>query len=177
MPRQLLRDGSIVDDDWRYWHEEPAPAAVEGASPDAIGLIISHDAWFAERRRWLEAPGRLGIVLGPAVDVGTLQGDLSRLSLIAAEFGSPTEGRGYSQARVLRERLRFAGELRARGEIHQDQVFFLARCGFNALELPAAELAAGRAALATFTFAYQASNDLGLGAPLRLRNLSPHFPG
>jgi uncharacterized protein (DUF934 family) len=172
MPRRLLRDGNLVNDDWRYWNED---AAADGGTLDEpgadtdYGLIISYEAWFAERARWLAHAGRLGIVLLPAEDVRPLERDLSALGLIAADFPSPSEGRGYSQGRLLRERHKFGGELRARGRIGQDQVFFLARCGFNAFELPEAELPAARAALGTFSTAYQASNDRGLEHPLRAR--------
>ncbi len=80
-----------------------------------------------------------------------------------------SEGRGYTQGRLLRERWGFAGELRARGAIHRDHVFLLARCGFNSFELPESELEGGAAALRTFSAAYQSSNDLGLRSALRHR--------
>ena len=60
--------------------------------------------------------------------------------LIAAEFSGPAEGRGYTQARQLRERFEFAGELRAIGYVRRDQLFFMARCGFNSFELPDADI-------------------------------------
>jgi uncharacterized protein (DUF934 family) len=69
---------------------------------------------------------------------------------------------------VLRERLKFAGELRATGYVRRDQLFFLARCGFNSFELSAADFADPRAALSTFSWAYQPANDAGL--PLKLRH-------
>jgi uncharacterized protein (DUF934 family) len=87
--------------------------------------------------------------------------------LIAADFSGPGEGRGYSQARVLRERWKFGGELRATGYVRRDQLFFMARCGFNSFELPDAEIEAAHAALAIFSWAYQPSNDAGL--PLKLQ--------
>ncbi len=73
------------------------------------------------------------------------------------------------QGRLLRERLGFAGELRARGVIRRDHVFLLARCGFNSFELPESELEGAAAALRTFSAAYQSSSDRGLGAALRHR--------
>ena len=66
-----------------------------------------------------------------------LRADLARLSLIEIEFPSPSEGRGYSQARVLRDRLKFTGEIRAVGHVKRDQIFFMARCGIDAFELAA----------------------------------------
>jgi uncharacterized protein (DUF934 family) len=106
-------------------------------------------------------------VLSPAHHVELLLTDLPRFALIAADFSGPGEGRGYSQARVLRERWKFGGELRATGYVRRDQLFFMARCGFNSFELPDAEIEAAHAALAIFSWAYQPSNDAGL--PLKLQ--------
>lgn len=162
MQRQLLRDGKVVADDWTYQiDEEVAPAAG--------GLIITLAQWVAERSAWLAAPGRLGVVLSPAHRVEQLAPDLSRFELIVAEFPGPSEGRGYTQGRLLRERYRFPGEMRAAGYVRLDQIFFLARCGFNSFELPESELEAAATAFSTFSAAYQPANDAGLPSPLRLR--------
>lgn len=82
---------------------------------------------------------------------------ISRLDLVALEFPNPGDGRGYSQARLLRERFRFRGELRALGAgVRQDQAFLLARCGIDSLETPAGvDLEAVRAALERYDVAYQ----------------------
>ncbi len=77
----------------------------------------------------------MGLVLTPDAKVEQLAPDLARFALIALEFSGPGEGRGYSQARLLRERLGFGGELRAVGYVRRDQLFFMARCGFNSFEL------------------------------------------
>ena len=73
------------------------------------------------------------------------------------QFPNPGDGRGYSQGRLLRERFGFTGELRAVGAgVRQDQVFLLARCGFDALELAAGEdPQAALAALSRYDVAYQ----------------------
>ena len=55
---------------------------------------------------------------------------------VAIEFSGLAEGRGYSQAQMLRKRFKFTGELRAVGNIQRDQLFFMARCGFDAFEMP-----------------------------------------
>ena len=99
--------------------------------------------------------------------VALLLPDLPRLALIAADFSGPSEGRGYSQARILREQWKFGGELRATGYVRRDQLFFMARCGFNSFELPETDIEAAHAVLATFSRAYQPSNDAGL--PLKLQ--------
>jgi uncharacterized protein (DUF934 family) len=161
MPRRLLRDGEIAVDEWR------TPA--EGPVADDAALMLPMAEWRADRARWLEHSGPLGVILGPADDEHELVADLPRLALVAAEFASLSEGRGYTQGRLLRERWGFARELRARGAIHRDHVFLLARCGFNSFELPETEFEGAKAALHTFSAAYQYANDLGLRSALRHR--------
>lgn len=127
--RSIIRRREVVADDWRYVDEDPAGAG--------RALILPLARWHEERAQWWLWAGRLGVRIGPTDRVELLKPDLTRLSLIAVEFSGPSEGRGYTQARLLRERLRFAGELRAVGYVKRDQLFFLARCGFDAFELSA----------------------------------------
>jgi uncharacterized protein (DUF934 family) len=164
MPRQLLRDGVVVDDEWSYLAE------VQDGAP-AAALILSLAEWQGGRDAWLARGARLGVTLQPADHVDQLVADLPRLALVAAAFAGPSEGRGYSQARILREQWGFTGELRATGYVRRDQLFFMARCGFNSFELPDSELGAAATALSTFSRAYQPSNDAGLPFKLQLRPL------
>ncbi|HMA00341.1 MAG TPA: DUF934 domain-containing protein [Steroidobacteraceae bacterium] len=168
MPRRLLRDGRIAVDEWTYLTEAGDAVAPGSAdSPDAV--ILTFDQWQSDDRRWRAAPQRLGVILSPFNKVEQLAPDLSRFDLVGAEFAGPSEGRGYTQGRLLRERYGWRGELRATGYVRRDQVFFLARCGFNCIELPEADLGAAAAAFSTFTARYQPSNDLGLGRKLQHR--------
>jgi uncharacterized protein (DUF934 family) len=107
--------------------------------------------------KWQRRTGRLGVRLGPGDAVEELAPLLPRLALIALEFPSPGDGRGYSQARLLRERLDFRGELRAVGAgVREDQAFLLARCGFDCLEPPAGvDPETLRLALRRYDVAYQ----------------------
>lgn len=145
--RSIVRHGQIVPDEWRHLAEAPADAAVP--------LIVPWASWRQEPAAWLARSGPLGVRLAPADAVEELAPHLPRLALVAAEFPGPSEGRGYTQGRLLRERYRFAGELRAVGA-KQDQAFFLARCGFDAIEpAPGEDLEAVRRALGRFSVAYQ----------------------
>ncbi len=159
MPRRLLRDRRIVEDEWQYFSE------AEGKS-DAP-LIVTFDQWQSDPGAWIARGGRLGVLLSPAAKIEQLAPDLAWFALVAAQFPGPADGRGYSQGRQLRERWHFTGELRATGYVRHDQLFFLARCGFNSFEMPEEELANAQAAFATFSAAYQPSNDLGLAFKLR----------
>lgn len=164
MPRLLLRDRVVVNDDWQHWEDT--------AADPGTGLIIPFEQWVEARDTWIHYRGPLGVVLTPAHRVEQLAPDLAHFALIGAHFTGPNEGRGYTQARQLREQWQFKGELRASGHVRQDQVFFMARCGFNSFELPEHELNAALAALDTFSAAYQPANDTGLKARL-VAALSP----
>jgi uncharacterized protein (DUF934 family) len=168
MPRQLLRDGRIVADDWTYL-TEAADAGAPGAADSPNAIILTFDQWRSDEPGWRAAPQRLGVILSPVDKVEQLAPDLSRFDLVGAEFPGPSEGRGYTQGRLLRERYGWRGELRATGYVRRDQVFFLARCGFNSFELPESDLQAAAGAFSTFTARYQPSNDLGLALKLQHR--------
>jgi uncharacterized protein (DUF934 family) len=159
MPRRLLRDRQIVVDEWLY----VAEAAADASAP----LIVTFDQWQMEPDTWIERGSPLGVVLSPAHKVEQLAPDLSHFALIAAEFSGPGEGRGYTQARLLRERWNFRGELRATGYVRRDLLFFMARCGFNSFELPETDIEDAYTAFSTFSAAYQPSNDLGLAVKLQ----------
>jgi uncharacterized protein (DUF934 family) len=161
MPRQLLRDRQLVEDDWRYAEE-----LGEGASA-ASDVILSFDQWRSERDARVARNGRVGVVLLPEHKVEQLGQDVPHLSLMACRFPGPSDGRGYTQGRLLRERYGFRGELRAVGYVRFDQLFFLARCGFNSFELAENDLVGAQDAFSTFTAAYQPMNDRGLTAKLQ----------
>jgi uncharacterized protein (DUF934 family) len=80
----------------------------------------------------LEQRGRVGVWLGPADDPALLAPYVDVLPVIAVDFPQFTDGRGYSTARLLRQKYGYQGELRAIGDILRDQLFYLQQCGFNA---------------------------------------------
>jgi uncharacterized protein (DUF934 family) len=84
---------------------------------------------------WLAGGGRkLGVRLTAAEAPEVLAGRLEILALVALEFPKHRDGRAFSAARVLRERLGFGGELRAVGDVLLDHAFLMVRCGFDAFE-------------------------------------------
>ena len=145
--RHILRQHKYVADDWRYFGEE---------ATDADALVIPVAELRADRAKWLARGGPLGVRVGPADKVEELAEELPRLKLIAIEFPSFSDGRGFSQARILRTRLGYKGELRAVGAVKQDLLFFMARCGIGEFELAAGEdVEEATRALQRYTVAYQ----------------------
>ena len=97
-------------------------------------IVDEPDAQWQSLSDWQAAGGSRGRV---TVNVDS-EPDQSWLSAdaIAVDFPALTDGRGLSLAVLLRTRYRYTGDLVARGGVHEDIVHFLARCGFNVIELP-----------------------------------------
>src|SRR5260370_41328214 len=104
MPRQLLRDGRIVVDDWTYLTEaanaeadagnaEAGKAGVLGSAYPPNAIILTFDQWRSDEPRWRAAPERLGVILSPASTVVQLAPDLSPFDLLRADFPGPSPGR------------------------------------------------------------------------------------
>lgn len=153
--RRLIKQREVIVDEWRYADEDPVGRE--------RALILPFARWKAEREQWWLWDGRLGVRVGPTDPVAELKNDFTRIGLIAIEFSGLAEGRGYSQAALLRSRYKFTGELRAVGKIQRDQLFYMARCGFDTFELPeGADLNVALTAFDDFDVAYQGAYDAGI---------------
>jgi len=129
---QLIKDGAVVSDRWTLLPAGSALANVHSGFPSIVPLAL----WRAERAA-LRDRGDVGVWLGSADDPAELADDFATLPLIAVEFPQFTDGRGYSIARLVRERYKFTGELRAIGDVLRDQLFALAQCGFDTFAIRA----------------------------------------
>lgn len=116
------------------WHalggEDGPPVSI---NPSA-NLLLDVTQWHAVRAQW-PADLPVGLKLANDQDVEDIVDDLPRFALVALHFPKWVDGRAYSQARLLRSRYRFTGEVRATGEVLVDMVPLLARTGFDAAVL------------------------------------------
>jgi uncharacterized protein (DUF934 family) len=107
-----------------------------------------------------EAPETPALALANTDDVQALGDRLAGVNLIVLNFPSFTDGRAYSQARLLRERLGYTGELRATGAVFLDQLPFMLRCGFDSFESEQKGFAEALAKARTlFSVVYQPTGD------------------
>lgn len=126
-----LIDGApqiVENDPWQ--RIDPVPEAL----PEGL-LILPLSAWIARQDEATlrgERPSADGLCLAPDDEVESLQPYLGVLRLIAIDFPSFRDGRGYSQAYLLRTRLGWRGELRAVGDVLRDQLSHMRQCGFDA---------------------------------------------
>lgn len=129
----LIKDGAIAVDSWRQvFTEEELEAA---GSTESQCLLLSLPLWLKHAQNVARQGHAVGIWLGPDDEPDELAPALNALPIIAIQFPTFTDGRGYSLARLLRGRYGFSGELRAIGDVLRDQVYLLHRCGFNAFAL------------------------------------------
>jgi uncharacterized protein (DUF934 family) len=126
----LIKGGRFVADPW--CHLEDGDAV-----PPALPVTVSYKRWQAERALLLERAAPLGLRLPNDASAMALAADRDRLALIVLNFPRFTDGRAYSQARLIRGRLGYTGELRASGDVLRDQLLFMRRCGFDAFAVNA----------------------------------------
>jgi len=147
--RSIIRRREIVADELRY-PGEPTESGIR---------VLTRSEWSAAAAAGT-LPDPAALLLTATDELEALAPQLNSLRYIVIEFAKIGEGRGYSQARLLRQRYGYRHELRARGALKRDQLVFLARCGFDAFDLdPSEDLPASLAALDSFSVAYQDGYD------------------
>ena len=155
-PAERLRSAmNFIDahhDAWRLIAGEDGPVPHPDPRRDALLTLAQ---WHAVRDSW-PAGMNTGVIVPNDTDIEVLGPDLPRLSLVVLQFPKWTDGRAYTQGRLLRRRFRFTGQVRATGEVLVDMVPLLARTGFDAAQLRSDQsLESARRALGFFPGHYQ----------------------
>jgi uncharacterized protein (DUF934 family) len=124
----LVKGGQIAADRYiRILDDAPIPAS--GA------VLVPAERFLADAAEFAARQGETGVIWPNNRDIDELSPHLDKLALVALVFPKFQDGRAYSQARILRERLGFRGELRATGQVLRDQFVFMLRAGFDAFEV------------------------------------------
>ncbi|MBX2807381.1 MAG: DUF934 domain-containing protein [Cellvibrionaceae bacterium] len=158
MPKQdyIIKDGAVTEDAWQWLVDK---TLASHAIPDGQ-VIVSLDTWL-QAQKALSLRDGIGVLLNNDCDLDAIASALLSRPLIAIDFPLFTDGRGFSLARLLRDRYGYRGDLRACGHIIRDQLCYLKRCGFNEFS-PAdkqLDLNAALASLNDFSEAYQTGSD------------------
>lgn len=148
----LIKNGHQVENTWIHVSD-----GNYGATPN--GITVPLPALLADEGPLLERNTPLGVRLEPEDDPGELAPFLDRLALIEVSFRKYTDGRGFSQAQLLRRRYGYRGELRAVGQVLRDQILYMMRSGFDAFETERAGLASVLDALGEYSAFYQPGAD------------------
>ncbi|MFC5300960.1 DUF934 domain-containing protein [Azospira restricta] len=155
----IIKNRQAVADDYTLLTLAEGDAADTVALP-AGPLLVPLAVWQA-RQAELQSRGTLvGVWLAAGEGPEAIAGDLAALPVVGVHFPKFVDGRGYSTARLLRERYAYQGEIRALGDVLHDQLFLMARCGFDAFALKEGkDVAKAVAAFETFKNPYQAAVD------------------
>lgn len=150
---RLVKGGEIVADRFvRVLDDAPVP--------DGLPVLLPAARFLADSAELVSRAAPTGVLWPNNRRVAELSSHLDRLALVALVFPTFRDGRAYSQARQLRERYGFRGELRATGDILQDEFVFLVRAGFDALEVKKdGDVPAFAAALKRYSVFYQPAAD------------------
>ena len=143
-------------DPWHTLGGEDGPAAYIHPRPH---LLLTLEQWHAFRAQW-PAGMPVGLLVSNDFDIKEIADDLPHFTLVQLAFPKWVDGRAYSQARTLRMRYRFEGEVRAAGDVLVDMVPLLARTGFDAAALRADQsIDEAQRALGFFPGHYQGGTD------------------
>ena len=124
----LVKAGRIIEDRFvRVLDDAPVP--------EGIAVILPAGRLIADARELVLRQAPTGVIWPNDRKIAELAPYLDWIALVALAFPTFRDGRAYSQARLLRERHEFRGELRATGQVLRDQLMFLQRAGFDAFEL------------------------------------------
>ena len=124
----LVKGGNITDDTF-------VAVADDAALPEAGDVLVSATRYLQDPDSFAKRTGKTGVTWPNNRDLDDLVPHLERLAVVALMFPSFRDGRAYSQARLLRERHAYRGELRATGQVLRDQFVFMLRAGFDAFEV------------------------------------------
>lgn len=97
-------------------------------------VILSLARFQADGERLLSEGRKVGVRLESHEEVEALAYDLPRIAVVALDFPKFRDGRAYTSAHVLRERLGFTGQVRAVGDVLREQAGFMVRVGFDAFQ-------------------------------------------
>jgi uncharacterized protein (DUF934 family) len=124
----LVKSGNITDESFIH-------LADTAALPASGDILLSAARFLEDPDAALRRTAKVGVIWPNSRDIDDLVPYLERLAAVALVFPTFRDGRAYSQARLLRERFSWRGELRATGQVLRDQFVFMLRAGFDAFEV------------------------------------------
>ena len=154
--QRIIKHQQIVDETWHLLPKDASFDELTNCDDYIVPLQLWRDHGHALKAR----DGGLGIWLDSDEQAEEIGDDVQHFQVIALNFPAFTDGRSYSNARLLRDRYQYTGELRAIGDVLRDQLFYMARCGFDAFAIRAdKDPEAALEGLKDFSVTYQAAAD------------------
>lgn len=154
--QRIIKNNQVVDE---TWHLLPKDVTLDELS-NCDDYIVPLQLWRDHAHALKARDGGLGVWLDSDEEAEEIGEDADQFQVIALNFPAFTDGRSYSNARLLRDRYQFKGELRAIGDVLRDQLFYMARCGFDAFAVRAdKDPYEALESLKDFSVTYQAATD------------------
>ena len=154
--QRIIKNNQIVDETWHLLPKETSLDELTNCDDYIVPLQLWRDHAHVLKAR----DGGLGVWLDSDEQAEEIGDDVQHFQVIALNFPAFTDGRNYSNARLLRDRYKFTGELRAIGDVLRDQLFYMKRCGFDAFALRAdKDPVEALESLKDFSVTYQAATD------------------
>jgi uncharacterized protein (DUF934 family) len=151
--QKMLSHGAVVENNWTVL-QMPVETVPQG------NILVPLKHWLENSTELDQQAGLVGVWLESDEEVEALMDDLAQLPVVALNFPKFVDGRGFSSARLLRDRYDYRGEIRAIGNVIQDQLFMLQRCGFSQFCLAdEVNLEAAATSLNDFSDSYQTGAD------------------
>ena len=151
--QKMLSHGAVTEDNWTVL-QMPVETIPQG------NILLPLKYWLEQSAELDGQAGLVGVWLDSDEEVEALADDLAQLPVVALNFPKFVDGRGFSSARLLRDRYDYKGEIRAIGNVIQDQLFMLQRCGFSQYCLADnVDLEAAAKSLNDFSDSYQTAAD------------------
>jgi uncharacterized protein (DUF934 family) len=128
----LINSSKLIEDTWVRLTDDQAVG-------DHKNVVVSLDRLVRYWDELISLSVNLGVELEPGIDIEGVLNYLDQLQIIVLQFKVFSDGRAFSQARLLRDRYAFSGDIRAVGDVICDQLWFMKRNGFNQFELAMGE--------------------------------------
>lgn len=149
----LLKEGQLAEDKW-------VRVADDADIADETAVVVSLERWLSEAAVLRKRNAPVAVALSNDQSPSAIQSDLDSIDAVFLTFPAYTDGRAYSQARLLRQRYGYKGEIRATGNVLRDQYAFMQRCGFDAFEVgEGVDLAGWGRSAQLMTGSYQTAAD------------------
>lgn len=154
--QRIIKGNQIVDE---TWHLLPKDVTLDELT-NCDDYIVPLQLWREHAHALKARDGGLGVWLDADEEAEEIGEEAASFQVIALNFPAFTDGRNYSNARLLRDRYKFTGELRAIGDVLRDQLFYMKRCGFDAFAVRAdKDPVEALEGLQDFSVTYQAATD------------------
>lgn len=156
--RNLIKNGQLTQDHWTILREATGPEVLKAVPGKSF--IVPLKFWKLYQDELANYAGEVAIWLDSDENVNDIGSELERFALIALNFPIFSDGRSYTNARELRDCLKYGGEIRAIGDVLRDQLYYMSRCGFDAFDLRSDQSPENcLTAFADFSTSYQATTS------------------